>query len=174
MKPSIKPEIERISRLVENKINQYKEKLPYEMDSGLVLTEFGATKILKEIPFTLLSQYMKLFDHYKIRKSDILSLLKSVDKQANLVKTSTNPKSVEFSGAVNPETGELAYDRWHRKDYAISVKEFDQSVIVVKERIKASYEASTTRSKEFRVPVIISIVSIFISVIVGLLSVFIN
>lgn len=174
MKPSIKPDIDRISKLVESKINQHKEKLSYEMDGGLVLTEFGAMKILKELPFTLLSQYIKLFDHYKIKKADLLLLLKSIDKQANLIKTATNSKNVEFSGAVNSETGELAYDEWYKNDYAISLKEFEKNIAVVKERIKASYEASETRTKEFRLPVIISIVSLAISLVVGLLSIFIN
>ena len=63
------------------------------MDGGLVLTEFGAMKVLKEVPFILLSQYIKLLDHYKIRKSDIQLIIKSIDKQANSIKTIANSKN---------------------------------------------------------------------------------
>ncbi len=174
MKPSIKPEIDRIDSMIEKKIDRYKEHLSYEMDGGLVLTELGAMKVLKEIPFILLSQYIKLFEHYKIRKADIQLMLKSIDKQTNSVKTITSSKNVEFSGAVNSETGELAYDEWYEKDYEISLKEFYKNVDVVKERMKASYEASKARTKEFWIPVTISVVSLTISLLVGLLSIFIN
>lgn len=174
MKPSIKPDINRIDKLIDKKINNFKEHLSYEMDGGLVLTEFGAMKVLKEVPFILLSQYIKLFDHYKIRKADIQLIIKSIDKQANSIKTITNSKNTEFSGAVNPETGELAYDEWYENDYELSLKEFYKDIDVIKERMKASYDASKTRSKEFWIPVTISAISLAISLLVGLSSIFIN
>jgi hypothetical protein len=142
------------------------------MDGGLVLTEFGAMEILKEMPFTLLNQYMKLFDHYSIRKSDLLLLLKSLDEQASLIKTTTSSKNVDFSGAMNPETGALTYDEWYGKDYDISIKEFDNNITVIKERVKASYEANKIRTKNFWIPVSISILSLLISIIVNLQDVF--
>lgn len=174
MKPSIKPDINRIDKLIDKKINGYKEHLPYEIDGGLVLTEFGAMKVLNEIPFILLSQYIKLFDHYKIRKADTQLIIKSIDRQANSIKTITSSKNTEFSGAVNPETGELAYDEWYKMDYEFSLREFYKNIDVIKERMKASYEASKAHSKEFWIPVIISVISLAISLIVGLLSILIN
>lgn len=174
MKPSIKPDINRIDKLVENKINEYKESLPYELGGERVLTEFGAMKILKEMPFTLLTQYMKLFDHYRVKKSDLLIMLNNIDKHASLVKAITNSKNVEFSGAVNSETGELAYDEWYKEDYKLSVKNFSKNIDVIKERLKASYEAGEIRTKEFWIPVTISVVSLIISMSVGLLSIFID
>lgn len=174
MKPSIKPDINRIDKLVYKKINSYKERLPYEMDGDLVLTEFGAMKVLKEVPFILLSQYIKLFDHYKIGKADIQLIIKSIDKQAKSIETITNSKNTEFSGAVNSESGELAYDEWYENGYELSLNEFYKDIDVIKERMKASYDASKTRSKEFWIPVTISAISLAISLLVGLLSIFID
>jgi len=174
MKPSISPDINRIDKLIDKKVNSYKEHLSYEMDGGLVLTEFGAMKALREIPFILLSQYIKLFDHYKIRKADLQLIIKNIDKQANTIKAITNSKNTEFSGAVNQENGELTYDEWYKKDYVLSLKEFYQNIDVIKERMKASYDASKARSKEFWIPVTISAISLVISLLVGLLSILIN
>lgn len=174
MRPSIKPEINRIDKLMDKKINGYKEHLPYEMDGGLVLTEFGAMKALKEVPFVLLSQYIKLFDHYRIRKADLQLIVKSIDKQVDFIKTITNSKNTEFSGAVNPENGELAYDEWYKKDYEPSLKEFYRDIDVIKERMKALYDVGKNRSKEFWIPVTISVISLTVSLLVGLLGIFIN
>lgn len=168
MKPSIKPEVSRIDMLIDKKISDCKECL-YGVDSEPVLTEFGAAKVLDEIPFVLLSQYIKLFDYYKIRKVDLRLIIETIDKQADSIKSITKLENIEPKALFNQETEDNSYDEWCSGGYEASLNKFYKRIDVAKERIKSSYNNNRVHAKEFWIPVIISIVSLVISLTVNLL-----
>ena len=150
MKPSIKPEVSRIDML-----SDCKECL-YGVDSEPVLTELGAVKVLDEIPFVLLSQYIKLFDYYKIRKVDLRLIIETIDKQADYIKSITKLENIEPKALFNQETEDNSYDEWCSGVYEASLNKFYKRIDVAKERIKSLYNNNRVHAKEFWIPVIIS------------------
>lgn len=169
-KTSIKPEIIYIDSIIDKKINTRKESLEYTNNEVRALTEFGAARVMRETPFLLLNQYSKLFDNYKIKKSDIQLIIESIDRQAKYIETMTNRDNTEFSGAENGDTGDLLYDEWMINDYEYFLREFYEKINIIKERMKALYYTSRVQSKKFWIPTIISIISL----IIGLLGIFIK
>jgi len=169
-KTSIKPEIIYIDSIIDKKINTRKESLEYTNNEVRALTEFGAARVMRETPFLLLNQYSKLFDNYKIKKSDIQLIIESIDRQAKYIETMTNRDNTEFSGAENSDTGDLLYDEWMINDYEYFLREFYEKINIIKERMKALYYTSRVQSKKFWIPTIISIISL----IIGLLGIFIK
>lgn len=169
-KTSIKPEIIYIDSIIDKKINTCKESLKYTNNEVRALTEFGAARVIRETPFLLLNQYSKLFDNYKIKKSDIQLIIESIDRQAKYIETMTNRDNTEFSGAYNGDTGDLLYGEWVINDYEYFLREFYEKINIIKERMKALYYTSRVQSKKFWIPTIISIISL----IIGLLGIFIK
>ena len=169
-KTSIKPEIIYIDSIIDKKINTCKESLKYTNNEVRALTEFGAARVIRETPFLLLNQYSKLFDNYKIKKSDIQLIIESIDRQAKYIETMTNRDNTEFSGAYNGNTGDLSYDEWVINDYEYFLREFYEKINIIKERMKALYYTSRAQSKKFWIPTVISIISL----IIGLLGIFIK
>lgn len=169
-KTSIKPEIIYIDSIIDKKINTRKESLEYTNNEVRALTEFGAARVMRETPFLLLNQYSKLFDNYKIKKSDIQLIIESIDRQAKYIETMTNRDNTEFSGAENGDTGDLLYDEWMINDYEYFLREFYEKINIIKERMKVLYYTSRVQSKKFWIPTIISIISL----IIGLLGIFIK
>lgn len=169
-KTSIKPEIIYIDSIIDKKINTRKESLEYTNNEVRALTEFGAARVMRETPFLLLNQYSKLFDNYKIKKSDIQLIIESIDRQAKYIETMTNRDNTEFSGAENGDTGDLLYDEWMINDYEYFLREFYEKINIIKERMKALYYTSRAQSKKFWIPTVISIISL----IIGLLGIFIK
>lgn len=169
-KTSIKPEIIYIDSIIDKKINTCKESLKYTNNEVRALTEFGVARVIRETPFLLLNQYSKLFDNYKIKKSDIQLIIESIDRQAKYIETMTNRDNTEFSGAYNGNTGDLSYDEWAINDYEYFLREFYEKINIIKERMKALYYTSRAQSKKFWIPTVISIISL----IIGLLGIFIK
>ena len=169
-KTSIKPEIIYIDSIIDKKINTCREGLEYTNKEVRALTEFGAARVMREIPFLLLNQYSKLFDNYEIKKSDIQLIIESIDRQAKYIETMTNRDNTELSGAYNGDTGNLLYDEWAINDYEYFLREFYEKINITKERMKALYYTSRVQSKKFWIPTIISIISL----IIGLLGIFIK